>query len=281
MKDRSLPGVLLIALAASSVAFLALKSPTHPKLSIIEISVPETMFYSETEYYFAVGVVARSNLAEVALRVHWLRSIEADELAEARALFGVKDYSADAGEVLLSIPAWRDILALGAGLGVACEPQDLQITIEGRPHRLILCSMGRAQEIFLPQRIGEGEGERPLAIGDFAVLMNRSGHLVGLYEGYPAFFYDVERTLKSLEVDVNQEKSDFRDREPVSSLPRLRDIPPLGVLRLRYGIKQGDQIGLLVSIDGRGIRFWRPQMCAVEVFADGERAADTKAFLIR
>jgi len=280
MKDRSLPGVLLIALTASSVAFLALRSPTQPKLSIIEISVPETMFYSENEYYFAASVVARSDLAEVALKVHWLRSIEADELAAAKALFGTKDYSADAGEVLLSIAAWRDIMALSADLGVACEPQDLELTVEGQPYRLILCSIGPAQELFLPQRIGAGEGERPVAIGDFAVLMSRSGHLVGLYEGYPAFFYDVERTLKSLEVDVNQGKNEFRDQEPASSLPRLRDIPALGILRLRYGIKRGDQIGLLVSIDGRGIRFWRPQMCAVEVFADGERT-DTKAFLIR
>lgn len=280
MKDRSLPGVLLIALTASSVAFLALKSPDHPKLSVIEVSVPETMFYSENEYYFSASVVARTALAEVALRLHWLRSIGADELAEAKAQFGVKEYSTDAGEVLVSIPAWRDILALSAGLGVACEPRDLELVIEGQPHRLIFCSIGPAQEIFMPQRIGAGEGERPLAVGDFAVLMNRSGHLIGLYEGYPAFFYDVERTLKSLEVEVNQVKSVYRDREPVSSLPRLRDIPPLGILRLRYEVKEGDQIGLLISIDGRGLRFWKPQICAVEVSADGE-PTDLRALLIR
>jgi hypothetical protein len=280
MTDRSLPGVLLLALTASSVAFLALKSPTHPKLSILEISVPETMFYSETEYYFAASVVARTGLAEIALKLHWLRSIGADELSEAKAQFGVKDYSADADDILVSIPAWRDILALSAGLGVVCEPQDLELVIEGQPHRLILCSIGPAQETFLPQRIGAGEGERPLVVGDFAVLMNRSGHLVGLYEGYPAFFYDVERTLKSLEVDVNQGKSVYRDRESVSSLPRLRDIPPLGVLRLRYEVREGDQIGLLISIDGRGLRFWKPQICAVEVLADGE-PTDRRAFLIR
>jgi len=270
----------LVALTASSIAFFLLKGSAQLKLSVIEIGVPETMFYSETEYYFAASLVARSDLEDVALKLHWLRSVSEDRLAEARALFGVKEYSTDACEALLSIPAWRDIVQLASELCVRCEPQDLRVSIDGQTHRLILLSIEPAQEIFLPERIGGGEGERPVVLGDFAVLMNRSGHLVGLYQGYPAFFYDVEHTVKSLEVDVGEEKITYRDREPVSSLPRLRDIPPLGVLRLRTGVKEGVQVGLLICIDGRALRSWRPQMCAVEILADG-KLVETRAFLIK
>lgn len=278
MADRSLPGVLLIALVGSSVIFVAFSGGTREKLSILELKIPENMFYSDEEYHIVASMMARSDLEEIDLRLHWLRGVGGDQLEEFRDSYEIQPFDLDAVEALRLIPFLDHIISFGQTVGLGPTLLDFQILFKGEPYRVIFLSVGLAQELFMPERIGAGEGVRPMVTGNYAILMNQSGHLVNFYSGYPYFFYDVDQTLKSLEVGVNLQKTIYCNRTPVSSLPRLRDIPSFG--RLRLPAQEDDRIDLLISIDGRSLRLWTPRMCVTEIWVDGERL-DAQVFLTR
>ena len=91
---------MLIALVASSVAYLAFSGGKVEKLSILEIRVPERMGYSDEEYHVFASMVARSNVSEVDLRVHWLRGLGREALEKAREELGVFDAGADPMEAV-------------------------------------------------------------------------------------------------------------------------------------------------------------------------------------
>lgn len=267
MPERSLPGVLLIALVASSVLYLAFSGGGAERLSILEIRVPERMYYSDEEYHVIVSVVARSDVSEVDLRLHWLRGVHSDILLEAQADLGVFA-AGDALEALERVGFLDQPLAFARGTGVEPTVLDLRAEINGMIQQIIFLSIGPAQELFLPDRIGQGEGRRPQVLGSYALMVNSTGHLVNLFTGYPAFFDDVERTLISFEVGVNREKSVYKNRTLESSLPRLRDLPIIG--RLRLPLAEGDRLDVVAFIEGRSLRWWSPRLCVVEISADGE-----------
>jgi len=276
--ERSLLGVLLIALVASSCIYLAFIGGERKKLSVLEIAVPGSMFYSQNEYRVAVSLLARKGIEEAEIRLHWLRGQGKEPLQEIRDTFGIKPFDGDAETILLSIPLVADLVSATRNLSIEPTFLDERISMEGRPHRLIVVSVGLAQEAFMPERIGPAPGERPLAIGDYAVLMNASGQLVQFYSGYPHIFYDPERTVKSLEIDRNREKTIYENRTPESSLPGLRQLPRFG--RVRLGLGKGDRMDVLLSLDGRTLRAWCPDLCVVEIWADGQRQ-EVCPFLIR
>jgi hypothetical protein len=226
------------------------------------------MFYSDHEYQVVASLLAQAELSDVDLRLHWLGGVGEERLEVLRESFGVQGKDMEADEVFELIPLLADVRDFAADLGMVVDLVDTEVKVEGDPHRVILLSLGPTQELFMPDRIGYGEGQRPVAIGDYALMVNRSGHLVNLYQGYPAFFYNVERTLKFMEVDVNREKTIYRNRSLAESLPRLRDIPLIG--RLRLGAQEGDRVDLLISIDGKSLRFFAPALCVVEIWADTE-----------
>jgi hypothetical protein len=267
MPDRSLPGVLLIALVASSVLYLAFSGGGAERLSILEIRVPERMYYSDEEYHVIISVVARSDISEVDLRLHWLRGVDRETLLEARADLGVFT-AGDAREALESVEFFDQLLAFTSDTGVEPTIHDIWAEVNGMIQRIIFLSIGPAQELFLPDRIGQGEGRRPQVLGSYAMMINSTGHLANLFTGYPAFFDDVERSLISFEVGVNREKSVYQNRTLESSLPRLRDLPIIG--RLRLPLAEGDRLDVVAFIEGRSLRWWSPRLCVVEIRADGE-----------
>jgi hypothetical protein len=268
MADRSLPGILLIALVASSVAYLAFSGGGEEKISILEMRVPERMYYSDEEYHVVASMVARSEVSEVDLRYHWLRKVDRETLVESREVMGILEPGIDPLDAIGRVGMLEYPLEFSRDLGVDPTVLDLQADFDGMVYRVIFVSIGPAQELFLPGRIGPGEGVRPIVSGSYALMINSTGHLVNLFTGYPAFFYDLERTIISLEVGINRDKTIYQNRSPVSSLPRLRDLPPVGTIRLP--LREDDRMDVVISIGGRGLMWWSPRLCVVEVRAEGD-----------
>ena len=268
MADRSLPGVLLIALVASSVAYLAFSGGGEEKISILEMRVPERMYYSDEEYHVIASMVARSEVSEVDLRYHWLRKVDQETLVESREVMGVLEPGIDALDVLGRVGLLEYPVEFSRDIGVDPTVLDLSTDFDGMTYRIIFISIGPVQELFLPERIGPGEGVRPIVSGSYALMINSTGHLANLFTGYPAFFYDLERTIISLEVGINLEKTTYQNRSPASSLPRLRDLPPVGTIRLP--LREDERMDLVISIEGRSLMWWSPRLCVVEVRADGD-----------
>jgi hypothetical protein len=212
-------------------------------------------------------VVARSDVSEVDLRLHWLRGVNLETLLEARDDLGVFT-TGDAREALENADFLVQPLAFARGTGVEPTVLDMRAEVNGMMQRIIFLSIGPAQELFLPDRIGSGDGRRPQVVGSYALMVNSTGHLTALLTGYPAFFDDVERTLISFEVGVNREKSVYQNRTLESSLPRLGDLPIIG--RLRLPLVKDDRMDVVASIEGRSLRWWSPRLCVVEIRADGE-----------
>jgi hypothetical protein len=267
MPDRSLPGVLLIALVASSALYLAFSGGGAERLSILEIRVPERMSYSDEEYHVIVSVVARTDVSEVDLRLHWLRGEDRETLLDAQEDLGVFK-EGDPRDALERVGFLDQPLAFTGDMGVEPTVLDMMTEVTGMMQRVILMSIGPTQELFLPDRIGGGDGRRPQVVGSYALVVNSTGHLTSLMTGYPAFFDDVERTLISFEVAVNREKTVYQNRTLESSLPRLRDLPIVG--RLRLPLTEGDRMDVVASIEGRSLRWWAPRLCVIEIWADGE-----------
>ncbi len=278
MFERSLAGVLLIAMVGSSVVFFAMVRRASPAVSILELNVPEIMYYSDEEYQVVASLLARRDVQQLGVRLHWLRGLGQEALDEIRSSFSAHSQERDPLQILQGVAFLKDVIALAEGAGFVPQPLALELVVSGVPHRLVVFSLGPVQDLFMPDRIGGGEGQRPNAVGDYALLFDQSGELAGFYQGYPAFFYDVEQTLRSLEVGMGTGKAVFADRGPESSLPRLRDIPPMGHLNLNPG--EGERVDLIVSIQGRSLRLWTPQLCVIEVLVDGD-LAEARAFLIR
>jgi hypothetical protein len=225
------------------------------------------MSYSDEEYHVIVSVVALSNVSEVDVRLHWLRGVDREILLEARDDLGFFP-AGDAREALQRVGFLDQPLALTGDMGVEPTILDMRAEVNGMVQRIIFLSIGPVQELFLPERIGRGEGRRPIVLGSYALMVNSTGHLTNLFTGYPAFFVDVERTLISFEVGVNREKSVYQNRTLESSLPRLGDLPIIG--RLRLPLAEGDRLDVVASIEGRSLRWWSPRLCVVEIRADGE-----------
>jgi hypothetical protein len=266
--DRSLVGVLLIALVGSSFLYLALSSGEGDIVSVLEIRVPDRITYSDEEYHVVASLVALREIAEVDVRFHWLAPIRSETMEEMRIAFGVQSIDIDREDLLDLLPRLREVWRRSKEIGGQPGILDLDVTRGGAPYRIVLYTFGPVQEAFMPARIGDGEGARPVVSGDYAVLINESGHLAGFYVGYPAFFYDVERTLVRVEVGLDGGKSTYENRSAESSLPRLRDLPLIG--RLRLPLEEGDRLDLLIAIEGRSVRLWRPALCVTEIICNGE-----------
>lgn len=272
--DRSLSGILLIALIGSSVAYIALVGGGSERLSILEIKVPERMSFSEEEYHVLASVVAEREVARAELRFHWLRGAGGEAVLELREIFGQRP-GIGPEEAVGLVPMLSLLDGFTSSLGVDPALLEVDLPIDGRPYRLVLFSLGPVQETFMPGRIGFGEGRRPIASGDYALLLNESGHLVNFYTGYPSFFRDLEQTLLSLEMDVDREKLVYQNRTAESSLPRLRDLPLVG--RLGLPLSAGQRLDLLISVDGMSLRAWAPQLCVIEIWVDGS-LSELRAF---
>jgi len=266
--DRILVGALSIALVASSVFFLAFIRSSSQPVSILRVSAPRSMFYSEQEYHAVVSLLARRDV-EIEIRPHWLASVSVDDLREIQSRCGQIGIDVELAEVERLFPQIGTLANLSRLLGIEPEIIDFRLSREGKRERLIFFGFGSAQRIFMPEKIGQRRTRRPKAVGDYAVLINQSGTIAGFYKGYQACFYAPEQTLRYVEFDIDGDRTLYRNWSPESSKPRLSHLPLIGVFN--FSLIQGQRFDMIISVDGRGLRLWRPSLWIPEILADGQR----------
>ncbi len=207
--ERRLIGVLVISLIVGSLISLYLiKEKIETPINVIDQSFPLKALAGVSELdqdKYSVAFICREPLKQVAVSFSFLMPVRPN-FTEASPKV---DDPRRAGEVIEQISGK---LGLVQDLGYKPEVTVSDVDIGGGRRTMVVYDFGPALNPVLPP---SGSSYYPTV---YAVVLNKSKMIEGLYEGVSDYFFMREISLKGLEITVNANKTTYVSAEDKAAL---------------------------------------------------------------
>ncbi len=200
--ERRLIGVLIMSLIVGSLISLYLiRERIETPLSVIDESFPMKALAGTSELdrdKYSVAFVSREDLKRVDVRFAYLIQVEPD-LTEGSGSAEVSQPE-KAGEKIGQVSSKIDAMRR-SGYEPDVTTQD--VVVGGEKQTLVIYDFGSKLNPILP---ASGSSYFTTV---YAVLINKSKKIDGLFEGVSDFFYMREISLKEMEITRNENKTTY------------------------------------------------------------------------